>query len=102
MSTYEPGRSGVSRSVRFHPRPRSTAMVPPVARAADIAPNNPMLIMMYAALLASSRLLPPMISTSRAGISMLKISTRLLRTKRTISKRRYVAFTWHSPQWSRR
>jgi hypothetical protein len=45
LSTYFPGLSGVSRSWRFQPSPRSTAMDPPLPIAADIDPNSPMLTM---------------------------------------------------------
>ena len=92
VSRYEPGASGVSRSWRFQPMPRSSAIVPPEPIAADIEPNRPMLTMMYAATLAPARvsfLYSPPITPSRiAGIRMLKMSTRRLRSSRMISMRR--------------
>ena len=42
---YDRGRSGVSRSWRFQPMPRSTAIDPPEPIAAVIEPNRPMLTM---------------------------------------------------------
>ena len=46
LSTYLTGFSGVSRSWRFQPTPRSTAIDPAAPVADDIAPKMPMLTMM--------------------------------------------------------
>jgi hypothetical protein len=54
---YDAGRSGVSRSWRFHPVCRSTAIRVPADSAADMAPNAAMLTMRYAAVLTPLTLL---------------------------------------------